>query len=220
MTRMKIVTEYPVARDSIEYNIRPESRRDNSRNLKFNKKLEIFCGSVLDLGCAGGAFVKDCLDEGRVAIGIEGNDYNIRKKRHEWPNIPESLFTCDITKPFIVCPLEADTNDSCTYDPYLFDIITAWEVLEHIPESRIHQFFSNVYDHMGREGLFIVSISNKPSFNKAGIDVHVTQKMPEWWEAELSEHGLIRVPAIEKYFDPDWIRNEKGSFHFVLQRLW
>lgn len=54
--------------------------RDNSRPRRFNKKLYELFGMdsplwVLDLGCSGGGFVKDCLDDGCLAVGIEGSDY-------------------------------------------------------------------------------------------------------------------------------------------------
>lgn len=60
--------------------------RDNSRHRRFNKKLcELFGIDsplwVLDLSCSGGGFVKDCLDDGCMAVGIEGSDYFKKLRR-------------------------------------------------------------------------------------------------------------------------------------------
>jgi len=52
---------------------------------------------ILDMGCSGGGFVRNCLDDGCLAIGLEGSDYSKRHRRAEWRVIPEYLFTCDVT---------------------------------------------------------------------------------------------------------------------------
>jgi hypothetical protein len=102
-------TDYPVADDSPDH-LRPRGTAfDNSRNRRFNRKLSaLYCGldrpiRVLDLGCAGGGFVCDCLTDGQVAVGIEGSDYSSRWGRAEWPLLGgRALFTADITRPFEV----------------------------------------------------------------------------------------------------------------------
>src|ERR1051325_9658844 len=82
------------------------TRRDNSRNPRFNDKLyKLFPRyqetlKVLDMGCSGGGFVKSCFDEGCLAVGLEGSDFSKKWRRAEWRTIPELLCTCDITADF------------------------------------------------------------------------------------------------------------------------
>jgi len=47
----------------------------------------------------------------------------------------KNLFTCDITKPFEVVQGS---------QPVRFDLITAWEVLEHIGPDALDQVFRNI----------------------------------------------------------------------------
>lgn len=186
--------------------------RDNFTNPNFNKKLYRFEGAILDLGCAGGGFVKNCVEDGRVAIGLEGNDYNLKNKKFAWPAIPENLFICDITKPFML-----HSGDKKTYK---FGVITAWEVMEHILEKDLPQLFINIHNHLSSVGLLIVSINSRPSPSRANpsIDLHRTKEGLEWWAKKFADNGFVRDEEIEKYFDKDWLRNERGTFHLVLKQ--
>jgi hypothetical protein len=58
--------------------------------------------NVIDLGCAGGGWVKDCWDWGHVAVGIDGCNWGRVHGNCEWATIPQYLFTADIAKPFTV----------------------------------------------------------------------------------------------------------------------
>src|SRR5437763_1568188 len=93
----------PIASDSPDHLVPRGTKNDNSRNRLFNRKAELLLTKkqlrVLDFGCTGGGFVKDCIDDGHIAVGLEGSDYSKRAHRAEWATIPQSLFTCDITAP-------------------------------------------------------------------------------------------------------------------------
>jgi hypothetical protein len=62
---------------------------------------------------------------------MEGSDYSLIRKRAEWATIPDSLFTCDITEPFVLA------------GP-LFYLVTAWEVMEHISQERLPGLCNNI----------------------------------------------------------------------------
>src|SRR4051812_27451294 len=93
-SRVSLTATRPVAIHSPDY-IEPwGTRRDNSRNRRFNHKLyKLFLNRrslrILDLGCSGGGFVRDCIDDGHFAVGLEGSDYSKRVGRAEWRTIPE-----------------------------------------------------------------------------------------------------------------------------------
>lgn len=89
LRRLIVRATREVAYESPDHLIPFGTRRDNSTHRRFNKKLcELFGLDtslwVLDLGCSGGGFVKDCLDEGHMAVGIEGSDYSKKLRRAEW----------------------------------------------------------------------------------------------------------------------------------------
>ncbi len=132
MSKFILYTNRPVAVDSPDHLFPYGVKQDNSRNPLFNKKLYALLGRkplhILDFGCAGGGFVKDCLDDGHIAIGLEGSDYCKRTGRAEWSTIPDHLFTCDITAPFFLKAV----NDLGEETDVKFDVITAWEFMEHI----------------------------------------------------------------------------------------
>src|SRR3990172_8146338 len=204
-------TNYPLALDSYEYRYPMPTMHTkyNSRNSKFNARLPK-TASVLDLGCGGGGFIKDCIDEGRIAIGLEGTDRYQKTAWRDWSIIPDNLFTCDITKPFII-----HRGDEKLYQ---FDVITAWEVMEHIPEPDLEQLFTNVANHLKTDGMFVISIANKKSINpKYQVDMHRIHEDLNWWLDKISKLGFRRDSQTEANFDNQWVRNERKSYHLVLR---
>ena len=97
---IKLVTEQPVAYDSLDHIDPVGTIRDNTRHYGFYNKCRSIYGkslSFLDLGCAGGGLVFDFALNGHVAIGLEGSDISKILARTNWRTIPDNLFTCDIT---------------------------------------------------------------------------------------------------------------------------
>lgn len=220
MPHIRIVTDKPVAFESPDH-IQPwGTARDNSVNLKFNRKLFAWISPynlrILDLGCAGGGFVKSVLEKGGFAVGVEGSDYSKLRKRAEWATIPDFLFTADITEPFSV--LLVDEN-GCEH-PMKFNLITAWEVMEHIQKTNLHNVFQNISYHLSPNGLVIVSINTNEDIVQ-GVRLHQTVETREWWISKVLSLGFVHHEEILKYFGMDWIRggyNTPGSFHFVMTR--
>lgn len=209
-------TEHPIALDSPDH-IEPRGTwRDNTVNLKFNERLlELYEGrkkpSVLDFGCAGGGMVKSFYDMDCIAIGLEGSDYNLQHGNHEWVTIPDNLFTCDLGYPFTL-----HTGD---HKPYRFDVITAWEFLEHIPEERVLQVIENMRQHIKSGGLVIGSISDMPSVWKV-LDHHQTKRAKWWWVQQFGNFDFQQRPDLEAHFDHAgaWVRSVK--YNFVFQDNW
>jgi SAM-dependent methyltransferase len=193
------------------------TRRDNSRNRRFNQKLyRLFNGlptlRVLDLGCSGGGFVKDCLDDGHLAVGLEGSDYSRRMKRAEWGTIPDFLFTCDVT---------AEFNLTLDGEPLAFNVATSWELIEHIVESDLTHLSANVENHLTPDGIWVMSISPNREV-KDGVDLHQTVQGEEWWIETFAGLGWTNLPEYVRYFNTQFVRGPKygapGSFHLVLRR--
>lgn len=204
---LTIETNKPVAVDSLDHISPLGAANDNSVNPAFNRKIyEVSPWSqreirLLDLGCSGGGLVRSILDDGAFAVGIEGSDYSWKAERAEWPAIPDYLFTADITEPF--------TIKNCDVSSVKFNVVTAWEVLEHIEEEKIPAVVANIRRHLVRGGLVIGSINERPEPH------HRTCKPREWWVKRLGELGLSHAPSIEEALGDDVVRgpaNTAGSF--------
>lgn len=204
----------PIALDSPDHLHPWGTRRDNSRNPRFITKLERLFGnrqfSVLDLGCSGGGFVRDCFESGNVAVGLEGSDYSKKTGRAEWKTIPSNLFTCDITKPF---QLYMDRKEA------KFDIITMWEVIEHIKEEDLPQLFENIRQHMKLSSLVIISTTSKSDVID-GAELHQCRHGKDWWLQIAAKEGFVASTAHESYFRGQYIRGHldtERDFHLILK---
>jgi len=187
----EVMTAYPVAIKSDDHIYPRGTRSDNTRHPRFVHAAERAIGKhlrVMELGCAGGGLVLDFLIAGHDAVGIEGSDYSAIWRRAEWATIPERLFTADITKPFSVIV------DS---EPQRFDLITAWEVLEHIRDEDIDGLFANIRQCLAVNGIFCGSVATFEDHDPvSGAVWHVTVKPYEWWARRIMDAGFEIVEGL------------------------
>ncbi len=210
----RLETAHPVAALSNDTLFPRGAKNDNSISLRFNRKLYALLGhklrlKILDFGCAGGGFVRSLLDDGHLAVGLEGSPYPRDNQLGEWATIPQHLHTCDITQPFTL-------RDPATDQPVQFDAITAWEVMEHIPEEALPGFFANLRKHLAPDGYFLCSIATFLDHDAAaGVVWHVTVKPKEWWAARFWEAGFD-VCVQDALGKDDWLRGSghcRGDWH-------
>lgn len=106
MEDIKVLTDFPLAADSGDHLMPHGTRMRSSIDPIFRQKLYSLYPDkilrVLDLGCAGGEFVRELINDGNIAVGLEGSDWSRNMQREAWPIISKFLFTCDITKPFAI----------------------------------------------------------------------------------------------------------------------
>ncbi|MBS0626303.1 MAG: class I SAM-dependent methyltransferase [Verrucomicrobia bacterium] len=157
--KFHVKTDHPIAYESPDHLEPAGTKNDNFSNAALIHEIEESFGyqhlNMMDLGCAGGLFVHDFIKRGHFAVGLEGSNYNIKAKRAEWPALHEkNLFTCDICEDYSVL---LETNGETT--PYLCDLVTAWEVVEHIPPDKLGIFFEGIRKHLKIGGRFVAGIS-------------------------------------------------------------
>lgn len=198
-------TEHPIAIDSFDHLYPVGTKDDNYKSGNFNTKLHrLLPGkiSVLDLGCAGGGFVESLIEDGCIAVGLEGSDYSLIRKRAAWATIPDNLFTCDISWPFTV--------HQGDHIAYRFDVLTMWEVIEHIETGKLYVLFQNMWAHLRNGGLFIMTTPKTiDRFPRSGVDHHRTRKPADWWDKTITEAGFERQPQFEEHFGRFWLRDGK-----------
>ena len=178
---IRLITRRPLAEDSMDHLEPHGAKQDNTHCPAFVTACEQIFETLplyaLDLGCAGGGLVADWTDKGHCAIGLEGSDYPLIHSFGEWPG-DGTLRTCDIGRRFT---LQLPNLGSTL----LFHVITAWAVLEHIPEERVSMLFSNVVRHLRPDGLFFAYIGLQPD-----PPWHVTVRTKEWWIGQMRQVGL------------------------------
>jgi SAM-dependent methyltransferase len=222
MQKFVLHAKKTVAVDSPDHIVPWGTKQDNSRNLLFNKKLAALLGNkrldILDFGCSGGGFVKSCIDQGHCGIGLEGSDYSQQVHRAEWATIPDSLFTCDITAEFQLAQLDAAAGAE---SDARFDVITAWEFIEHIHQRDLPAVCGNARRHLKPGGVWIMSVSpNEEVIN--GVTLHQTVEDHPWWLQFFESQGFANHSQLVDFFGDDWVRgplqNAPGSFHLFLMR--
>lgn len=221
---LRLVAERPVALDSADHLHPRGTAADDTRHPRFVSACEaLFPGRTLhhlDLGCAGGGLVWDFLSAGHQSWGVEGSDYSQRARRAYWRVAPGRYFTADITRPFQL--IRGDGR------PAIFEVITAWEVLEHIAEADLPTLFGTIRTALTADGLFVASISTLPEA-EGGVVWHATLRDRAWWLARAAENGLVpssrgfdaadfpRGSGNPRSPDLDFRRDPAAGFHLVLQ---
>lgn len=217
---LTVKTEHPIAYESPDH-IQPwGTARDNSTNIgliqEFLKEyLDHFLDTknnpnVLDIGCSGGQFVIDLVKHHCLAVGLEGSDYSVKNQRANWPEYHNKhLFTADITKPYEVYNGE---------DKVLFDVITAWELVEHIAPEDIAPMLTHVANNLKSGGKFIASVSTKPDVIN-GVVLHQSVfSQQEWLNSILPPICEKLDLTIHEYPYQNAVRKDGGSFHIMLKK--
>jgi len=205
---IKLETEYPVAYESNDHIVPHGTIRDDTRYPRFIHACEMYFKDMdklafADLGCSSGGIVLDALLRGHEAVGLEGSDESFRQQRAHWRVIPKNLFTCDVTKPFTL------EKDGIRKE---FDVISAWEMLEHIGESDLDILLKNIKDHLKIGGIFVGSIANWDDIDeKTGVNWHVNLHPYEWWSEKFKTFGFEIIT--EKFSPYDMARGTYNPPH-------
>lgn len=219
---VSLQTEYPLATSSADHQWPDSTVEGVQRPISFVAHCREVVGSglrLLDLGTGSGGLIYEASMQGLLAVGLDGSDHCRRHRIGYWPLLPDHLLTCDITQPFSL---------SSHGEPLRFEVVTAWEVLEHIPEDGIPGLLANVRKNMSGEGWFMGSVSLLEYNSPSGEPYHITLKAPEWWREQFKQAGLEWVqdhpfdttlfcrgngPRFQDFHN--YLQNPNEGFHFV-----
>lgn len=124
--------------------------------------------SVLDIGCAGGGWLKEWRQAGiGDVLGVDGDYVNAADLEIE----PEHFVSKDLGRPF-------DLGKT-------FDLVQSLEVAEHIDQAAADVFVSNVVKHARRYILFSAAVPGQ------GGEHHVNEQPYDFWRERLAGHDFI-----------------------------
>ena len=226
-SKFRLITNTPVAVESPDHKYPFGVKENNNHSQGFTDKLhELYPRplSLLDLGTAGGHNIWQHNLQGDNAVGLEGSDYRKVRGLPEW-NIESNLFTCDVTKSF-----QLQDNIDGEWKDSLLDVITAWELIEHIHKNDLEQFYTNVREKLKPNGAFIVSIcvfDDEKATKTRGVEWGPSDEFPDgnmksgpWRDQPLFYHQYIcsredRYKEVEEHgFKINWekLAHFEGQF--------
>lgn len=140
---------------------------------------------ILDVGCAGGAFMKAAHDLGFSVVGVE-----------------PSGWMCEFGRKAYGLDLRAGTLDDHRFADAEFDIVTLWDVLEHL--DRPAEVLLECGRILKNDGLLIV---NYPDYSSL-----MRRLLGSKWPFFLSVHLF--------YFTPETIARLLAKTGFEVTRRW
>jgi 2-polyprenyl-3-methyl-5-hydroxy-6-metoxy-1,4-benzoquinol methylase len=200
-----------VAVDSPDHTDPLGTINDNSKNYRFNtivaNIIETRPIKIIDIGCAGGGLIEDFVMDGHLGVGLEGSDLSFVLKRAAWKTIPNNLFVCDVSEDYQIYHNE---------QPFVADVISAWEFMEHPRPEQIDSIIRLFKKHLKLGGYFIGSISTGNINNEKW---HQTVKDKSWWLKQFANYNFIEDTEKTKMFADGngWVRQQYDSFNIVMK---
>lgn len=210
-----VVAEKPVAVDSPDHICPVGAKNDNSTHVGYINEVVAYLENeglghnVMDIGCAGGQLAVDLSHRGYFSVGIEGSSYPVKAGRDNWKEYYQTiLHTADATKPFHV-----EKNG----EKVLFDLISAWEVVEHIHPTDLDAFFDNVLSNLQPNGIFVASINMSEDVRVLpdGTKIYLHQSVfpkEKWLNEILADRNVVAYPFRNS------VRSGPSSFHIGMKR--
>jgi len=198
-----ILEGYKSADDPVFFSQNPQRIRTFKRQLKKlmeDHQISVTSDTrVLDIGCAGGAFPKAATDLGMKATGIE-----------------PSQWLCERGKELYGLDLRAGTLSDHKFKSETFDIITLWDVIEHLANPK--EMLEEVSRLLKPDGIFVINYPDYDSYAHRilgsrwpfFLSVHLVYFSPKTIERLLNTNGFT-VDSIR----PFWQTLELG---YILKR--
>jgi hypothetical protein len=162
-------------------------------------------GTLVELGCASGYFVRAARKFGLKAVGVDLSEYAVSQAP-------------DDVKPYVSV---ASATDITQARPGKLDGIVSWEMLEHLSTEQIVAVIDGIWDALAPGGLMWHKIALDTDhrdgyedipFHDAHADVtHVSLWLPEEWRAMFEDRGFVRTYGAEDMLNTtfrgrDWYR--------------
>jgi len=140
----------------------------------------------LDVGCGQGYLVRECLKEGIDCYGIDISEYAVKNAV-----VKDKVVYGSITD----IPFEDNS----------FDVISAFDVIEHIHPKDTEKAFSEIYRVLKKDGFLILTMPNPCYIGNWIYDLtHINVRPLKYWKLILKDFGfklkVEYVPSFLKYY--------------------
>ena len=154
--------------DFISYKINLENYQSfNIEKIKLiNNRKDI---KILDFGCGEGGYVVAERINGRKSYGVDIKPENIRisNVRRRWNKIETNIFSM------------IDNNGKTKFPDDYFDVVTLFQVLEHVRPSDLDKVFDEVKRILSPTGIAYFEIPNKNWPQEGHVMMHFVHWVPE-----------------------------------------
>lgn len=124
-------------------------------------------GRLLDAGCAYGYFVEQAIERGYDACGIDISSYAVTRK----PELSKRLVK--------------GIANSLPYESMSFDLVTAFDLLEHLPDpAAVLREFKRV---LKPSGFLLFSTPDPLKFTERYEETHISERPPSYWIKILTD---------------------------------
>lgn len=153
---------------------------------------------VLDVGCFNGFFVKKLLSLGYDALGVDFN---------------KSAIAYGQEKLGLGMRVSTQTLEELFVQGKRFDVITLFEVLEHLPDAKT--FLGEVTKLLKKGGVLILSTPNNKMCWRPALDYpphHLSRFTTKSLEGYLSQLGMNTLYSAEQMSTYELVRHYVGTF--------
>jgi len=142
---------------------------------------------VLDIGCGGGDFLLACRRRGWKVVGVEQPQAPVMKRLDE---LGIEVF---------------DTDEIASIESNSISTVTAWHVLEHLPEPQ--ETFAQVHRILRPGGRFVIEVPNFASWQ-------ARLGGPDWFHVDVPRHLLHfdRLSLNRLLDDTDFVAERWSTF--------
>jgi ubiquinone/menaquinone biosynthesis C-methylase UbiE len=162
-----------------------KSKKHMMKYMKFLRKGSSL--KMLDVGCGEGYYVRDAIEEGIDAYGIDISTYALENALAE---VKDRITSGSITEiPF------ADEE---------FDIMTAFDVIEHIHPKDTLNAVAEIRRVLKPDGIVIITTPSSNFGDWVSDLTHINVRPPKFWKIILEEHNfkvqMFYLPSFLKYY--------------------
>lgn len=161
-----------------------KSKKHMMKYLKFLRKRSL---KMLDIGCAEGYYVRDAIEEGIDAYGIDTSTYALENALDEVKN-----------------RISFGSLTEIPFGDEEFDVMTAFDVIEHIHPKDTSNAVKEMRRVLKPDGNIIITTPST-NFGSWVFDLtHINVRPPRFWKLIFEEHNLrvkmFYVPSFIKYY--------------------
>ena len=159
-----------------------EYRKENIYRRKVEEILKTGSGkTLLDYGCSTGYFLQTAIEMGFDGHGVELNSFGVKWAR-------EKLGLKNI--------YDKDIKD-CGFDKYSFDVITMWDVLEHVPNPL--DLLSELRPYLKPDGFIVIETSYYDCFETEILGMKNTNLVGDIHLMHFTAKSLQELASRAKY---------------------